>query len=273
MTGRSPLRSTLRRFALTLEYDGAAFAGWQYQENAPTVQAALEAAIGRLFRERRRVGGASRTDAGVHALGQVAVFDLAHPLPAARLVAALNSVLPPSIRVLSARTVARDWDPRRTSRRKTYRYLIHDRAVASPLWAGRAWQVLRRLDLAAMERTAGVLVGRHDFSAFRAAGCQAEHPVRTVYALTLARRGDLITIRVSADAFLYHMVRNLVGTLVEVGRGRMTPAQVRRVLRTRDRTQAGPTAPAEGLYLERIVCGRRPTVTERTRNGSRAGTR
>lgn len=273
MNERSARRSTLRRFAVTLEYDGSAFAGWQYQENAPTVQAALEAALERLFHERRRVGGASRTDAGVHALGQVAVLDLAHPLPPARLVAALNSALPASIRVLSARNVARDWDPRRSARRKTYRYLIHDRAVASPLWAGRAWQVLRRLDLAAMKRAARDLVGRHDFSAFRAAGCQADHPVRTVHSLTLARRGDLITVRVSADAFLYHMVRNLVGTLVEVGRGRMTPAQVRRVLRSRDRTQAGPTAPAEGLYLDRIVCGRRSARSARARNGSCTGTR
>jgi tRNA pseudouridine38-40 synthase len=256
MTGRSSHRPALRRFAVTLEYDGASYGGWQFQENAPTVQAALERAIERLFRERRRVGGASRTDAGVHALGQVAVFDLAHSLPPARLAAALNSVLPASVRVLDARPVAADWDPRTASLRKTYRYLIHDREVPSPLWSGRAWQVRRRLDLPAMRRAARVLVGRHDFSAFRAAGCEADHPVRTVRALSLARRGDLISIRVTADAFLYHMVRNLVGTLAEVGKGRMTPAQVGRVLRALDRRQAGPTAPAEGLYLERVEFGR-----------------
>jgi tRNA pseudouridine38-40 synthase len=163
------------------------------------------------------------------------------------------------VRVLKSREVPRDWDPRRQSVQKTYSYAIYNRSVYSPLHLGRAWQVLPPLDLAAMKRGAAQLLGRHDFSSFRAAGCEARHAVRTVKSITLSRRGALITLKVTADAFLYHMVRNIVGTLVQVGLGKFTPGQVKRVLRARDRSLAGPTAPACGLTLESIRFGRRLT--------------
>lgn len=245
-------RTALTRFAAQLEYEGSAFSGWQFQINAQSVQAALEAAIEKRFHEVRRVGGASRTDAGVHARGQVAMFDLAYSIPARRLVTALNSALPRGVRVLRCWRVPTNWDPRRAALQKTYAYWVFNRPVESPLWQGRVWQVYQPLDLAAMRRAARWLKGRHDFSAFRAAGCEAVSPIRTLKALTVHRSGPLITLKATADAFLYHMVRNLVGTLVEVGKGRIAPDQVRAILRSRQRMNAGPTAPACGLYLERI---------------------
>jgi tRNA pseudouridine38-40 synthase len=251
------LKKNLTRYALTLEYDGAAFSGWQFQDNAPTVQAALEAAVEKRFKEKRRAGGASRTDAGVHARGQVAIIDLAHKIPLSKLAVALNSALPPTVRVLDARQVPSDWDPRQQSIRKTYSYNIYNRKIYSPLQAGRSWQVQQPLDFKAMQQAARCLRGRHDFSSFRAIGCEAKHPVRTISALTLSKHADLITLKVTADAFLYHMVRNLAGTLVEVGRGRFSPEQVKKILAARNRQGAGPTAPAQGLCLETIRFGRK----------------
>lgn len=248
---------TVRRFAVTLEYDGAAFAGFQLQANADTVQAALERALKKLFRETRRAAAASRTDAGVHSRGQVAVFDLGHPLPPQRLIAALNSALPPAVRVVACRRVPGGWDPRQRAVRKTYRYLVFNRPVFSPLWIGRAWQVGTPLDVAAMRRAGRSLLGRHDFSSFRAAGCEAKHPVRNLMKITLRRQGPLLTFAFTADAYLYRMVRTLVGTLVAVGQGRLAPADMPRILAGRDRRLAGPTAPACGLYLEKIVFGRK----------------
>ncbi len=249
---RAPSGPPLPRYAVWLEYDGSAFAGWQYQDNAHTVQAALETAIDRRFGERRRVGGASRTDTGVHARGQVAMFELLHAIPVRKLVPALNTALPKSVRVLQAKRVPAGWDPRRQALKKTYAYLVFNRPVASPLLAGRVWTVHPKLNLAAMRRAARLLTGRHDFSSFRASGCEAAHAVRTVERLTLSRRGPLVTIRITADAFLYRMVRNLVGTLVQVGLGKLTAPAAGRILRARDRKCAGPTAPAWGLYLEKI---------------------
>ncbi|MBN1596154.1 tRNA pseudouridine(38-40) synthase TruA [candidate division FCPU426 bacterium] len=254
MTRKIPVPA--KRYALTLEYDGAAFAGFQLQKNAHTVQAALEEAIWKRFREKRRVAAASRTDAGVHARGQVAVFDLAYALPLSKLPAALNSALPPAVRVLQAKKVPSRWEPRRSARNKTYVYLLYDRHIASPLWQGRAWQVFHPLDDRSLRQAAKYLKGRHDFSAFRASGCAARHAVRTVQSLSINRQGHLLTLRFTADAFLYHMVRNLVGTLVLVGKGKMTPGQVKNILHAKNRKLAGPTAPACGLYLEKIRFGR-----------------
>jgi len=250
-------RVRVSRYAIVLEYDGSAFAGFQLQKNEPTVQAALEEAIFVRFKEKRRVSAASRTDAGVHARGQVAVFDLAYCIPPKRLVAALNSALPLSVRVLQAKRVIPGWEPRKDTVNKTYTYYIHDREIHSPLWQGKAWQVLQKLDVKAMRQAAKFLLGRHDFSSFRAAGCMAKHPIRDLQILTIMRQGHLVKIRFTADAFLYHMVRNLVGTLVEVGRGKLPAAQVKNILHAKNRKLAGPTAPACGLYLEKIRFGRK----------------
>jgi tRNA pseudouridine38-40 synthase len=156
--------------------------------------------------------------------------------------------------VLAARTVPAGWDPRRRARYKTYRYWICDRPEGSPLLAARAWHIKRPADVAAMRRGAAHLLGRHDFSAFRAAGCEASHPVRRILRLRITRRGPLVELSITADAFLYRMVRNIVGTLAEVGWGRRTPGSVRTLLRAKDRLKAGPTAPAHGLYLDKVVC-------------------
>lgn len=242
----------MNRYAVTVEYDGSAFSGWQFQENAHTAQAELEKAIRHRFREKRRVGGASRTDAGVHALGQVAVFDLAHSIPATHLASALNSALPPTIRVRKVRAVSAGWDPRQAAREKTYSYLVHDHPIYSPLLIGRAWQVNWKLDQASMKKAARYLIGRHDFTSFRGSGCEAAHARRHLKRIEITRSRGILRLRFTADAFLYHMARNLAGTLVEVGRGKIKPAQMKKILAARDRSQAGPTAPACGLYLEVI---------------------
>ena len=244
--------SSLTRYAITLEYDGSAFAGFQLQKKDFTVQAALEKAIYTRFKERQRVVAVSRTDAGVHAKGQVAVFKLAYPLPLQKMAAALNSALPHPVRVLAAKKVAPDWEPHRATRNKTYTYLVYDREIYSPLWKGRAWQVMQKLDFTAMRQAAKHLLGTHDFTSFRAAGCVANHPVREMLDISISRQGHLLKLCFTAKAFLYHMVRNLAGTLVEVGKGKLTPVQVKAILTAKNRKLAGRTAPACGLYLDKI---------------------
>ena len=242
----------VKRLAVLLEYDGSAFSGWQVQANSHTVQAELEKAVWTAFHERRRVQGTSRTDAGVHARGQVAAFDLAYPLSAARLVLALNKIMPPRVRVLKAWPMRPGWDPQRTAISKTYTYLIYNRSIYSPLWSGRAWQIFQSLDLEAMLRAAKHLVGQHDFSSFQASGGAAEDAVRRLTAITITRQSKLVKIKITGNGFVYRMVRNITGTLVEVGKGRLKTTEVKKILMARNRKLAGPTAPAYGLYLEKI---------------------
>jgi tRNA pseudouridine38-40 synthase len=185
----------------------------------------------------------------VHALGHVANFSTASRIPAEAWAPALNSLLPADIRILASEEVTPDFHARFSAKGKQYRYLVLARRAPSALRRNHAWHVDRKLNLAAMRRSAAVLVGKHDFSAFRSAGCSAKTPVRKLKALTIKKKGDLIEFILEADAFLMHMARNIVGTLVEAGLGRFTPDDVRRILRSRDRKQAGKTAPAYGLYL------------------------
>lgn len=199
-----------------------------------------------------RLTGASRTDAGVHALGQVASVESPEPFPPATVMAALNARLPRDIRVLAARSVPGDFDARRSARLKRYGYLVTTERVASPFFRGFAWPLARAVDVRAMGRAAACLRGKHDFSAFCAAPGRDRDPVCTVRAVRVVSRGTRIGVVVSADAFLHHMVRNIVGTLVEVGLGRKPTGWVADVLAGRDRGAAGPTAPAEGLYLLRV---------------------
>jgi tRNA pseudouridine38-40 synthase len=196
-----------------------------------------------------RVVGASRTDAGVHALGQVATVVAERPLAPAVVQAALNATLPPDIRVLGARAVPAGFDARRSARLKRYGYLIAPAAVPVPFLRGHAWQVRRPLDAGAIRAALAGLRGKHDFSAFQASAGRDRSPICTIRAARLHRLGGLLAVFLSADAFLHHMVRNVVGTLVEVGQGRRTPAWVGEVLAGRDRRRAGPTAPAHGLFL------------------------
>jgi tRNA pseudouridine38-40 synthase len=235
--------------ALLVSYDGTAYHGWQIQPGTDTVQGRLRDALLPLAGPAVRVVGASRTDAGVHALGQVVGVSADRPLAAEVAQAALNATLPRDVRVLGACRVAAGFDARRGARLKRYGYVIAPVRVASPFLTRYAWQVPATLDLSAMREALGALRGRHDFSAFRAAAGRRRSPVCTVGAVRVVRAGPLLVVTVSADSFLHHMVRNIVGSLVLVGQGRRPPGWLAQVLEQRERRLAGPTAPAAGLFL------------------------
>ena len=251
--------SGTRRWALRIEYDGRPFVGWQRQGAGVSVQAVLEAAASRIAHgERVPAIAAGRTDAGVHAAGQVASVDLADApnRPAwegHRLCDALNFHMKPHpVAVTEAWPAPPDWHPRFSAIGRAYRYTILNRRARPALASGHAWHVNRGLDLAAMQAAAAYLVGRHDFTSFRATACQAKSPVRTLDRLAVARAGELVTIEAEARSFLHHQVRNIVGTLALVGNGRWTPADVAAALQAQDRARAGPTAPPEGLCFLRV---------------------
>jgi len=238
---------------LVLEYDGSRYVGWQVQPNGASIQAEVERALAALHHAPRRVTAAGRTDAGVHALGQVASFPEERPLPLKAYVRGMNALLPPDVAVRDASLEPDGFDARRSARGKRYRYRIENAPTRAPLSRLEAWQVFPPLDVEAMREAAAHLVGRHDFAAFRAADCEAKHAVREVTRLELTgRTGGRIDVVVEATAFLKHMVRNVVGTLVDVGRGRRSPAEVAAILASGDRTRAGPTAPPQGLCLEHV---------------------
>jgi len=241
---------------LTLEYDGAPFVGWQVQPNGASVQGAVEDALEKLCGARARVTGAGRTDAGVHARGQVASLDPPRELPLSAWTAGLNAHLPPEVACVRAEEAPPGFDARRWARGKRYVYTVMRSPVRSPLWRGRAWEVRRPLDVAAMTAALPHVRGRHDFSALRAADCPARTTVRDVRELSIRsdelRQGELVEVRIEATAFLKHMVRNLVGTLVEVGHGKRSPESLEELLDSRDRTRAGPTAPPHGLVLDEV---------------------
>ncbi len=241
------------RYKLIIEYDGAPFFGWQYQNNAPTVQGTLEAAVKAMTGEDVRVAGAGRTDAGVHALGQVAHIDLAKNYRADRVRDALNAHLRPHpIGVLSAEIVPETFDARFSAMKRHYVYRIVNHRANLALRVGHAWRVPRRLDVDAMQAAAQVLVGRHDFTTFRDTECQAKSPEKTLDALDVTRDGDDVNITTSARSFLHSQVRSMVGSLVWAGHGRWTADDMRRALEARDRTACGPVAPPDGLYLVRV---------------------
>ena len=238
------------RYKLTIEYDGRGFVGWQRQDNGPSVQQALERAITGFCGETVNVFGAGRTDAGVHALGQVAHFDIDRGVRPETVRNALNFHLKPAaVAVLKAETVQADFHARFSARERSYLYRITNRRAPLALERGRTWWVPTPLDVPAMAAAARVLIGRHDFTSFRASICQAASPVKTLDAVAVVGDGDEIRVEVRARSFLHHQVRNIVGTLRRVGEGKWTAADVAAVLAARDRTKAGPTAPAEGLYL------------------------
>ncbi len=245
----------MRKLKLTLEYDGTGYGGWQIQANADTVQGRVEAALREVLREEIRIHGAGRTDAGVHALGQVAHFETASALPAENILKGANTHLPPDIAVLEAEEADPDFHARYSARAKIYRYRILLREVRSPLERFRALRVSPPLDPEMMRAAAKLLTGRHDFAAFAAAGSSVKETVRNLTRLEIKEEGDGLTLEFRADGFLYRMVRNLVGTLLEVGKGNLSVKEVEAILRSRDRTRAAPTAPAYGLYLVKVVYG------------------
>ena len=242
------------RYRLVLEYDGAGFEGWQVQPGARTVQGELARAIERITGEPGpRVVGSGRTDAGVHAEGQVASVDVAGDLTGERLRDALNGVLPPDLAVTEAAPAAPDFDARKHARGKHYRYQIWNARARSPLRAARFAHVRGPLDVATMDLAARAFEGEHDFSALRAAGSSVKSSVRTVTCCRVeGEAGGEIRVHVSGSGFLRHMVRNLAGTLIEVGSGRRPADSMAQLLAGRDRGQAGPTAPAHGLTLVRV---------------------
>ncbi len=240
----------MTRWKLTIEYDGAGFVGWQRQDNGPSVQAALEAAVLGFCGETVTVEGAGRTDAGVHALGQVAHIDLAKETDAETIRDALNAHLKPAaVVVLATELVGDDFHARFSAVERSYRYRIVNGRARVARDRGRAWCVRQPLDAAAMQAAASALLGNHDFTSFRASECQAKSPVKTLDVLDVSRDGQELRIEARARSFLHHQVRNMVGTLKLVGEGKWTRAEVARALEARDRGAAGPTAPADGLYL------------------------
>jgi tRNA pseudouridine38-40 synthase len=240
------------RIALALEYDGSRFLGWQTQSGGGTVQDVLQAALSGIAGSAVQVTCAGRTDRGVHAREQVVHFDTEATRPDSAWVRGVNALLPESVAVLWAARVADDFHARYAALARTYRYVLLNRPVRPALAARHAGWVHAPLDVAAMRDAAPLLVGEHDFSAFRSAECQAKSPVRTLQALEVQARGERIDFVLRANAFLHHMVRNIVGTLIYVGNGRHAPQWAGEVLASRDRARAAPTFAAEGLYLERV---------------------
>jgi tRNA pseudouridine38-40 synthase len=234
---------------LTVEYDGTNYHGWQRQPRGETIQAVLERAAATFLGKPTRITAAGRTDAGVHALGQVVNFFSDKGFDQHRIQRGLNALTPADITIKEVEIVPDSFDARRDGRSRTYEYRILNRSTPSPFHLNRAWHVHGPLDVQAMRDAIRCLEGEHDFSSFRAAGCDAAHPVRKVYRVSVEQSGELLVLTIEATAFLRHMVRNFVGTLVEVGRGLRTPQSFAELLEARDRTKAGPTAPAHGLFL------------------------
>lgn len=242
-----------RRICLTVAYDGTAYHGFQVQKNRKTIESELNRALSELTGEEIQVIGASRTDAGVHGLCNLAVFDTYFRISAEKFSYALNQRLPEDIRVRESKEVAADFHPRHCKSRKTYEYHILNAAFPDPVKRLYSYFTYVPLDVDRMRQAAAYLVGEHDFASFCSAGSQAETTVRTIYDLAVDRSGEEIVIRVTGSGFLYNMVRIIAGTLMEAGRGRMAPEKMEEILAAKDRTAAGPTAPACGLILTEIL--------------------
>lgn len=239
----------LKRIRLVLAYDGTNYCGWQYQNNGVTIEEVLNRALSELLGEKIAVIGASRTDAGVHALQNVAVFDTENPMAADKICLALNQRLPEDIRALSSEEAPAGWHPRKQNCVKTYEYRILNRKINMPTMRLYSYFCYFKLDVEKMRQAARYLVGEHDFRSFCSRRGQSRETVRTIYSLDILKDGDVITIRVSGSGFLYNMVRIIAGTLMKVGMGVYPPEHVKEILAARDRKEAGSTAPAKGLTL------------------------
>lgn len=252
----------MRCIKLILAYDGTQYLGWQRQPQCKTIQGTLEEAIRRLTGEECRVLASGRTDVGVHALGQVAAFRTKSPLAVEVIQKALNALLPPDIVILSVEEVPLSFHPIRDAKRKRYRYHIWDSSLKPVFLRPYVWFYPKPLDVAEMAAAASFLLGEHDFSAFETSGAKRKTTVRRIYEISVDRRHpslpNLISVEIEADGFLYNMVRNIVGSLVEVGRGSRAPEWVRQILLRRDRRLAGPTAPGCGLFLVSVSYSNEP---------------
>ena len=248
----------MRNLKLVLAYDGSEFSGWQVQPDAATIQGTLASAIGRVTGEKVLPQGSGRTDAGVHALAQVATFATESPIPAQNLVKALNDMLPPSIRVLQTSEEPLEFHARKSARAKTYRYRIYRGAICPPFIARYVWHYPFPLDEGAMERAASLVIGEHDYTSFAAVDSERGREdetisnVRTIFVSIWEQAGEELVYTVRGSGFLHHMVRNLIGTFVLVGKGTLKPEDMTRILAARNRSTAGATAPASGLYLVNV---------------------
>lgn len=238
-----------RRIRLTVAYDGTNYCGWQMQNNGVTIESELNRCLSELFGEDIKVIGASRTDSGVHAKGNIAVFDTGARMPAEKVSYALNQRLPEDIRIQCSEEVAQDWHPRHCESRKTYEYRIYRGKFPMPVKRLYSYFTYHDLDVEKMQKAAAFLVGEHDFKSFCQTGAQVETTVRTIYVLEVEEQGQDVVIRVCGNGFLYNMVRIIAGTLMEVGQGKRNWDSMPQLLDVKDRQQAGPTAPAHGLML------------------------
>lgn len=254
----------MKKIKLLLEYDGTNYQGWQIQKKGLTIQGVIEDRILKVTGRQSRVIGASRTDAGVHALGQMATFRTESQLDPDTISRALNALLPQDIRVLEASQVDDSFHPRNSALRKSYFYIIANQRISSAFLYKYSWLITQSLELSLMGEAAQILVGTHDFSAFRGTGSDIKDCIREIFSLNIERfwrldfmtaalNGEFIRIRIEANGFLRHMVRNIVGTLVEIGRGRILSESMLEILNSHNRRRAGPTAPSNGLFLERIL--------------------
>ena len=239
----------MKRFKLVVAYDGTNYCGWQIQPNGITVEEVLNKTLSRFLKEEIHIIGASRTDSGVHSFGNVAVFDSETTIPPEKLCFALNPQLPEDIRIVSSEQVPGDFHPRYCDTRKTYEYHIQNGKIPLPTERLYSHLVIFPLDVEAMQEAGQYLVGTHDFKSFCAVNAQSKTSVRTIYACTVTKEADIITIRVTGNGFLYNMVRIIAGTLIKVGAGEFAPQEMQTILGACDRSVAGPTAPAHGLTM------------------------
>jgi tRNA pseudouridine38-40 synthase len=242
----------MRNIKLTIAYDGTNYRGWQVQKNGSTVQEELEKAVRKVFGKKHRIYGASRTDAGVHARHQAANFKAAGNIPLDNIRAALNTVLPEDIAVTGVDEVPPEFHSRFDARSKHYRYHITSSRHRDPFTEKYSWRVPYRLNVGLMRKEAACLVGKHDFRSFQASDKRERSSVRKISGINIKKRGTGITIDIEGDGFLYNMVRSIVGTLVDIGRGYLPPGSMKKILEHKDRTKAGPTAPAKGLFLMEV---------------------
>ena len=243
----------MRNIKLTISYDGTLYKGWQSQKNGSTVQEEIEKAIAKVFGSRHTLYGASRTDSGVHAKAQVANFKAAEIVPVNRISVALNAVLPPDILIKKAEEVPADFHSRFDAKAKLYTYRIVNRSSRDPFADRYLWRVSYPLDVGLMRKEALVLLGTHDFKCFQASDKKERASVRTITSIAVKKTGRFISIDIQGNGFLYNMVRNIAGTLVEIGRGYLAPGSMMTILNSKDRKKAGPTAPARGLFLVKVI--------------------
>lgn len=241
----------MRNLKLTIQYDGTKYCGWQKQPNSSGIQGTIEYAIYEITKEKVNIIGSGRTDAGVHALGQVANFKTNSNIPAARIPDALNAKLPKDISIIDCQEVSDDFHSRYSATGKIYRYLIYNKPYRSPLYKGISYHVRYDLDIEKMRVEAQSLLGTHEFKGFMSSGSSVKDTVRTIHNISIEESGDLIVLEVEGNGFLYNMVRIIVGTLVDIGRGRIDKS-LEEIIASQDRGEAGHTAPAHGLFLKKV---------------------